>query len=88
MSVLAVQALNQSYGGSHTLWDVESHGARRFAHLPHGPQRHGKDHAAQVHHGAAAGDVGGEMSFGATDLPEGPGGRPGAARHRLRAAGT
>jgi ABC-type uncharacterized transport system ATPase subunit len=26
----------------------------RVVHLPHGPQRHGQDHAAQVHHGAAA----------------------------------
>ena len=28
-----------------------------LAHLPDGPQRHGQDHAAQVHHGPAAGDV-------------------------------
>ena len=31
--------------------------ACRFAHVPDGPQRHGQDHTAQMHHGLAAGDL-------------------------------
>ena len=57
MSVLAVKALNQFYGGSHTLWDVDLAVAAGLAHVPDGPQRHGQDHAAQVHHGPAADDL-------------------------------
>ena len=33
-------------------------GAARVMHLPDGPQRHGQDHAAQVHHGPAADRLG------------------------------
>ena len=54
MSLLTVTALNQSYGGSHTLWDVDLTVPAGIAHVPHGPQRHGQDHAAQMHHGPAA----------------------------------
>ena len=54
MSVLTIKALNQFYGGSHTLWDVDLDGAGGLAHVPDGPQRHGQDDAAQVHHGPAA----------------------------------
>ena len=57
-----------------------------FLHLPHGPQRHGQDHAAEVHHGAAADAVGRGDVRGARSAPAcGRGAR--AARHRLRAAG-
>ncbi len=41
MSVLTVKGLNQSYGGSRTLWDVDLRGAGRIAHVPDGPQRYG-----------------------------------------------
>jgi hypothetical protein len=50
MSVLEVKSLNQYYGGSHTLWDVDL----TVPAVPDGPQRHGQDHAAQMHHGSAA----------------------------------
>ena len=51
-------SLNQYYGGSHTLWDVDLECRRASRVVPHGPQRRGQDHAAQVPHGPAAGDVG------------------------------
>ena len=46
--------INQSYGGSHTLWDVDLDVKPGSAHLPDGPQRRRQDHAAEVHHGPAA----------------------------------
>ena len=66
--MLAVKALNQFYGGSHTLVGRRPRRARRLAHVPDGPQRHGQDDAAQMHHGAAAGDLRRASTFDGTDL--------------------
>ena len=86
MSLLTIKALNQSYGGSHTLWDVDLDVPAGLAHLPDGPQRHGQDHAAQVHHGPAAGDSGDDHVRRHRPAAA-AGGSAGPARHRLRAAG-
>ena len=40
-SVLTIKTLNQFYGGSHTLWDVDLDVPCRRADVPDGPQRHG-----------------------------------------------
>ena len=58
-----------------------------LADVPHGPQRHGQDHAAEVHHGPAAGDVGRDRVCRHRH-PRAAGGEPRAPRHRLRAAGA
>ena len=52
--MLAIQGLNQFYSGSHILWDVNLEVPEGLVHLPHGPQWHGQDHAAQMHHGSVA----------------------------------
>ena len=42
MSMLEVKTLNQFYGSSHTLWDVDLLVPKgRFAHVPDGSQRYG-----------------------------------------------
>ena len=86
MSVLSVTALNQFYGGSHTLVGRQPRRARGIAHVPDGPQRHGQDHAAQVHHGTAARGVGRDR-VRRPRSSRAAARSTGAPRHRLRAAG-
>ncbi len=56
--MLAIKALNQFYGGSHTLWDVDLHipaGARMCLN---GAQWNGQDYSVEMHHGATGNSVG------------------------------
>jgi urea transport system ATP-binding protein len=59
----------------------------RVAHVRHGSQRHGKDDAAQMHHGAAADDIGPHRIRRHRDA-DACGRGPRAPRDRLRSAGT
>ena len=54
MSVLTINALNQSYGGSHTLWDVDLVVPAGSRICLMGRNGMGKTTLAQVHHGPAA----------------------------------
>ena len=49
-----------------------------IAHLPDGPQRHGQDHPAEVHHGPAADACRATIAFEGTDLRPLPGRGAGA----------
>ena len=88
MSLLAVSRRSTSRTAAATRCGTSiSAVAAGLAHLPHGPQRHGQDDAAQVHHGPAAGHVRRDRRSTGTDLRHAAGRGARAARHRLRAAG-
>ncbi len=68
VGVLAVKGFNQFYGGSHTLWDVDLNVSAGSLHVRDGPQRHGQDDPAEMHHGAVAGAASGSITFEGADL--------------------
>ena len=57
MSLLTVKALNQFYGGSHTLWDVDLAVAPGSRTCLMGRNGMGKTTLLKMHHGTAAGDL-------------------------------
>jgi urea transport system ATP-binding protein len=64
--MLAVKTLNQFYGGSHTLWDVDLN-VTPGSNVPDGPQWHGQDDASKCIMGLLQATNGG-ITFEGTDL--------------------
>ena len=58
-----VAKLNQYYGESHTLWDIDARRAGGLLHVPDGPQRRRQDDAAQLPHGPRADPESGKIAF-------------------------
>ena len=87
MSLLAVKALNQSYGGSHTLWDVDLDVPAGSRTCLMGRNGMGKTTLLKCIMGLLPA-TSGEITFDGTDLRALPAESARAARHRLRAAGA
>ena len=87
MSVLQIKALNQSYGGSHTLWDVDLPCRPDSRTCLMGRNGMGKTTLLKCIMGLLPATSGG-LAFGDTDLRRMPAERARPAGHRLRSAGA
>ena len=79
--------LNQFYGGSHILWDLDLEVPAGEVRLPAGPQRRRQDDAAQDASWACCRRRSGTITFDGADLTRATPHERARARHRLRAAG-
>ena len=87
MSLLTVKALNQSYGGSHTLWDVDLAVPQGSRTCLMGRNGMGKTTLLKCIMGLLPA-TSGEIDVCGHGHPRAAGGEPRAPRHRLRAAGA
>ena len=87
MSLLAIKGVNQSYGGSHILWDVDFDVPAGSRMCLMGRNGMGKTTLLKCIMGLLP-VTSGQLMFEGIDLRTMPTGGAGAARHRLRAAGA
>ena len=85
--MLAVKGLNQFYGGSHTLWDVDLSVPEGSLTCIMGRNGMGKTTLAEMHHGLAE-DEHGQHQLQWTRSGTGCRGRARQNRHRIRPSGT